>query len=112
MNKGKLQRILYHLELIAKIKNPQLRRKVLEHFANDKAMFDALSEVCLNVAHNKISFSPSKKRILRRYKKCIVSLAQKKKGKKKLMVGSGPILSLIVPAAISLISELLRRKNE
>lgn len=108
--KEKLRRILFHLELIAKIKSPILRRRVLEHFAHDKGMFDALSETCLNVTEDNLQFSSGSKKKLRKYKQCILDLATRKADKKKLMVGSGVFLPLLIPAAISAISEILSRR--
>jgi hypothetical protein len=89
--------------------SPKLRKAILENA--DRDLVHAIAECCINFLYNKLNISNESVDKLRRRKNVIRSLAHSKtpiSKKKKLLVQSGGgFLSLLLPAAISLIASLI-----
>lgn len=105
------------LSVIAKIKNNKTRKIVLKDIGKDEKIYSALKEMALNTLNKNIKLNRNQRNklsrvtpLLRKFKK-----NNSKNQKHKLIIQSGGILPIIVPAALSLLSTILsngiRRKN-
>ena len=68
-----------YLDLIAKIKNKKTRKAVLKDFSEKSEIFEALREIAVNTINRNVPLNDSQKKKLRRHKKVIIALSQKKK---------------------------------
>jgi hypothetical protein len=91
--------------------NPKLRKAILEHSSAEQ--IDVLSQCCLNFLHGTFKVQPGELLQLRKRKSTIRSIANRRiktPDRRKLLVQQGNgFLSLILPAAISLLSTILQR---
>lgn len=91
--------------------SPSVRRSILKH--SDNKLTRAICECCINTLHGKIKLSARQRIRLKKYKKTIRSLAQRRqslKSKKKQIVQTGgSFLLALLPAAISTVLSLLGR---
>jgi len=102
------------LKVIAKIKNHKLRKAILREFRNDECLYRALKEIAVNTVNRNIKLTPLQIRKLRTSKKIIKQLSLKAKDRKKkrrLVVQSGGFLPILIPAVISIISEIIRNAS-
>lgn len=98
-----------HLEVIASIKSSRIRNKVLQEFADNLKIYDALREIALNTIKGRVPLNDNQKKKLRKYKKVFLGLAKKtnsKKAKRQLVVQSGGFMSLLIPIITGLVSAL------
>ena len=101
---------LKDLEVIAKIKDPRVRRSVLRGFASNLALYDALREVAANTIKRKVPLNSAQKKKLRRHEKILKSIASKqrksKKRKQELIVQSGGWVQTLIPVVSALVAAL------
>ena len=105
-----LKNCLEKLKIVAKIKNPDLRKKVLLHIA-DKCLYKALNEIAVNTVSRKIPFSKNTKQHLRKHAIHIEKLAKGTSNSRKqrqLVVQSGGFLPYIIPAVLGILSALIK----
>jgi len=103
-----LLRALYHA-------TPQKRKDILSHCSPD--FLKALCEIALNILKGNIKLSPSQYRSLKKQKKVIRLLADKKSGLKRKRLalksqGGGfilPILTALAPIIGDLVAGIVRR---
>ena len=100
------------LKVIASLKNKKQREKILKEFNGDECLYKALREIAVNTVNRNIKLSSKQKRNLIKYKSVIKSLTKPYKSKskrKKLIIQSGGFLPYLIPAAISLLTTLIRK---
>lgn len=98
-----------HLEVIASIKSTKTRNRVLNDFADNLKVYEAIREIAVNTIKRRVPLTETQKKKLRRYKKVLLSLAKTKNSKitkKKLVRQSGGFLPLLIPIVSGLISAL------
>lgn len=100
-----------YLALLSKHGQSAKKRKILADMAT-KDDLDAIREICVNLLRGNIPVSLAVQKKLKRHKKVLRSLAQKKgasKEKRKLIHQQGGFLQFLAPLAISAVSSLLRK---
>jgi hypothetical protein len=94
--------------------SPKLRKAILENA--DPELVRAIAECCINFLYNKLKVPNDSLRKLRQKRTVIRELAHPKTSiakKKKLLVQSGGgFLSLLLPAAITLIGSLINKASK
>src|SRR5258708_11319180 len=104
-----LKNCMQQLQFIAKIKDSDLRKKVLKNVADD-CLYSALNEIALNTVNKKVPLSAIDKKSLRKHRVKIQNLAcftKNKKKRKRLVVQSGGILPFIIPTIASILTSLI-----
>ena len=107
-----LNNCIEKLLIISKIKDPNLRKKVLVEVSDD-CLYKALKEIAINTVGNKVPLTKVIKNQLKKYRKNIIDLSkntQNKIKRKKLVVQSGGFLPILIPAIASIITTLLAKK--
>jgi cytochrome c-type biogenesis protein CcmH/NrfG len=106
----KLKKFFAILKLISEQKNPSLRRKLLQKYANNKDFFLAIKELAVNCLDGNIKLTKYTKKQLQRHRAFIRSLASHKatKNRSKLVTQSGGILPFLIPAAATTLGALLK----
>lgn len=108
----RVKRNLDFLTVLAKC-NKKQRKALLAHC--DKDLVLTISEIAINVLKGIVKLSSSQKARLRRFRKQLRTLADRKvslKHKKRYMVQTGGSLLLsLLPPVISLLKELVSRKS-
>jgi hypothetical protein len=103
---------LHYLHVLLEA-NPKLRKAILENSSRDQ--IDALSQCCLNFLHGTFKVQPEDFAKLRKNKGAIRAVANRRvktPDRRKLFVQRGNgFLSLILPAAISLLSSILQQPS-
>jgi hypothetical protein len=93
--------------------NPKLRKAILEHSSAEQV--DVLSQCCLNFLHGTFKVKADELKQLQKRKSTIRTIANRRvkaHDRRKLLVQQGNgFLSLILPAAISLLSTILQRPS-
>jgi len=100
------------LNIIAKIKNAKTRKKILFDLDGDECFYKALREIALNTVNKNIKVPGPQRKKLQKYKKLIQTLskpAKTRRTRKKLIIQSGGFLPLLIPAAISLLTTLIKK---
>lgn len=106
-----LKKCMNKLVLISKIKNPEVRKKVLLELY-DECLYKALHEVAINTTSKKIPLSKKDKIQLRKHKVKIQNLAcytKNKRKQKQLVSQSGGFLQFLIPTVASLITSLIAK---
>src|SRR5258708_39696140 len=104
-----LKNCMQQLQVIAKIKDSELRKKVLKNFADD-CLYKALNEIALNTVNKKVPLSAKDKKSLHKHSIKIKKLAcftKDKKKRKRLVVQSGGILPILIPTIASILTSLI-----
>jgi hypothetical protein len=99
------------LELISKIKNSETRKKVIGELFDD-CLYKALNEISINTVSGKVPLNKKQKSLLRKHKLVIKKLScniKNKSKRKKLVVQSGGIWPVLIPAVASVITTLLAK---
>jgi len=97
------------LNFIAKIKNPQLRSRLLLTVADDQ-LYNALHEIAVNYNRGNIKLKSNQKRQISKFKNLLKRLATKPKSKaikRKLIKQSGGFLPFILPLIANLIPSVI-----
>lgn len=100
-----------YLSLLSKHGQSPKKRKILADMAT-KSDLDAVREICINLLHGNIPLTHTLENKLKRHKKALRLLAQKKGGireKKKLIHQQGGFLHFLAPLALSLAGTLVKR---
>ena len=100
-----------YLALLTKHGQNAKKRKVLADMAT-KSDLDAVREICINLLRGNIPMSLAIQKKLKRHKKALRLLAQKRgtiKEKKKLIHQQGGFLHFLAPLAVSAVSSFLRK---
>lgn len=108
-----LQNCLPHLQLIAGVKNNNLRTQLLKDICHENCYLKAVREIAKNTIKKNIPLTPVMKKQLRTKEKIIRNLARKYKKKssqQRVFVQSGGVLPFLIPAVISVVSEILAKK--
>lgn len=106
-----LKKCLEILKVISNIKSLKVRNQVLRDISGNDKIYNALREIALNAMNKNIKFNRNQKIKLKKQVGLLKRLSQKNNSKKvrqKLIVQTGGILPIIVPAAISLLSTILQ----
>jgi hypothetical protein len=104
-----LKHCMSKLKIIAQIKDPNLRKKVLLNLGDD-CLYKALNEIAINTVKNKVPLTLKLKKKLRPYKSKIQKLAcytKDRRNKKRLIVQSGGFLPLLLPAVVTALGGIL-----
>jgi ribosomal protein L19 len=109
-----LQKQMPKLEIISQLKSLKARKLVLAEFSNDDQFCKAIREIVRNTINKNVKLSEQEKKRLRKYKKVIVALGNKRKDKKKTkallqQTGTGIFLPIVVPLVATVIKELLSK---
>jgi hypothetical protein len=103
---------LHYLHVLLEA-NPKLRKAILQNSSSEQV--DVLSQCCLNFLHGTFKVQPAEFERLRKKKGTIRNIANRRiktLDRRKLLVQQGNgFLSLILPAAISLLSTILQRST-
>jgi hypothetical protein len=105
-----LRKTLRQLELISRIKRPQVRRAVLSDISCQDCYYKALREIVLNAAKGNVPLSKVQKGKLRRYKqqiKAIISPRKSKKLRSQAVIQSGGWLPILLPVITSILGEVV-----
>jgi len=100
------------LVLVSKLKNGETRKKVIGEIFDD-CLYKALNEISINAINGKVPFNKKQKILLRKHKILIKKLSCNTKSKskrKKLVVQSGGIWPVLIPAVASVITTLLAKR--
>jgi len=99
------------LKIISKIRDSQLRKRVLSEIADD-CLYKALHEIAVNTVKRNVPLSRPAKISLRKYKFHIQNLARKtkdRKQRKSLVVQSGGFLPILIPAVAAILGSLINK---
>ena len=106
----------YHSLHALKDARPKLRRAIIAN--RDKKLLHSISECALNVLKGTVKLSDCKKRKLRKFKRQLRTIVDKRvplAGKKKLIIQRGgfivSLLSAVLPAPATIIYDQLRVLN-
>lgn len=108
-----LRACIEKLRMIAAIRDPELRRKVLTSLADD-CLYKALNEIAINTVARKVPLTLKQKRRLRKFKVKIQNLTCKtnsNRKRKQLVAQSGGFLPILIPAIASVITSLIASKT-
>ena len=100
------------MKIISKIRDAQLRKRILSEIADD-CLYKALHEIAVNTVKRNVPLSRPAKISLRKYKLHIQNLARKTKNKKlrkRLVIQSGGFLPILIPAVASILGALLNKQ--
>ena len=96
--------------------SPKRAREILKHSGKD--LYEALRQCVINVLNGVVSVSAAQKAVLRKYKKKLRDIANKKTPVKKrktlIQTGSGfiiPLITAVLPHIISGIASLIKSKK-
>ena len=88
---------------------PKVRKQIIEN--GHKDLINAICECCTNVLSNNVKLGTTQKNRLKKYKKVIRLVGDRKKGlklkKQAIIQNGGSFLLTLIPAAISTILSLL-----
>lgn len=109
-----LRKYLTRFEVLAEIKSPSVRQKVIQYYASDKSFCSALREIMKNVRNGNISLNKEQKRKLRKHEKTIagflkVKLSAKQRRRLVVQSGSGILLPLLIPLVIKAVSAIIEK---
>jgi len=102
---------LEKLVLVSKIKNLELRKKVIAEIFDD-CLYKALNEISINTVSGKVPLNKKQKGSLKKYKILIKKLScdiKNKSKRKKLVVQSGGFWPVLIPAVASVLTTLLTK---
>ena len=108
-----LQKNLKLLQLLSNTRNSTTRKAILKDLCDKKMFFSALKEICKNTLAGNVKMSKYRKNKLRKYKKVIKGIGTTKVTSPKtrmLVKQSGGFLPILVPAVISILTQLLNGK--
>lgn len=109
-----LKKQFHKLELVTAMKTPAARKILLTEFSKDNCFCKAVREIVKNTLKRNIKLPEKDKRKLSRHKKLILSLAKKRKNRKRTQkliqqTGTGIFLPIVLPLVASVISDLFRK---
>lgn len=107
-----LLRCIPHFTVLSKVKNINLRKKVLADMcAKDKTYCKGMKEICNNLVHGNIKLPKKMKKKLWKHRKIIRSVAtvleSRNPRRKKLVIQTGGFIHLLLPAVLSTLSSIL-----
>ena len=105
-----LKLCLGHLKFISKIKSSKFRKAILKDLSCKNCYFRALKEIAENAIKGNLILDTKTRKKLYPYKASIKRLCCKTKSKqqkRKLVIQSGGWLPIILPAVISIVSEII-----
>lgn len=108
-----LQKSIKLLEVISAVKKKSLREQILKDLSKNDELFDAISEISKNTVTGRLKLTEKQKSVLKKYKKVLIEMAMKPKGKrkrKKLIVQTGGFLPILIPTIATLLAVILTRK--
>ncbi len=97
--------------MIAAIKDPRMRKKVLSDASSSTALYKALQELAINLVNRNIPLTQSQKTRLRKKKSVIMGLTRSPKSlkrRKQLVVQTGGFLPLLLATAAPVLTEIAR----
>jgi hypothetical protein len=107
-----LQRNWQVLRLVASVNSPTLRKKLLEQLCKSDDFLRALREICKNTVLKKVPLTTKQAQRLKKHKKAIIALADKKvpktKRKKFVQQSGGAFLPILIPIVASILGEVLK----
>ena len=99
------------LVLISKIKNIETRKKLITEIFDD-CLYKAINEISINTVSGKVPLNKKQKSLLRKHKLILKKLScgiKSKSKRKKLVVQSGGIWPILIPAVASVLTTLLTK---
>lgn len=110
-----LKKQLPRMKFICEMRSLQQRVQLLKAFSKDEMFCKAVREICRNAVEKRIPFTDENRRKLLRYRKVIMSLAQKKRTKMKRhqrglihQTGTGIFLPIVIPLVAEIVSQIIR----
>lgn len=97
------------LDLVTQIRQPKLKKKVLLILAKNKDFRLLIREIMNYAINRNIEITPEQERKLKKYKRVIIGLAKKRKGKTSAnrIAQTGGFLQFILPALLPIVADLV-----
>jgi len=99
------------MNVFCETKNHKLRKSFLKEMSCNDCYFRALFEIALNISNGKLKLKAQEKKKLRKEARIIERILAKPKSEHRralVVKQSGGFLSIVIPAVITGLSEILR----
>lgn len=110
-----LKKWLSLFDVLQKVKNRNLRERLLHNFSSDASLFDALREIIINIRDNNIDLKEDEKRKLIQHREVLRRLLKRSykspSVRKKIVNQSGGFLNILLPIVTSVITEIISRST-
>ena len=102
------------IQLLSKIKNAKKRKNILKEIEGDQNIYDSIAEIIRNNQKGNIKLTKLQTNKLKKYNKVLKGFCCSKnkkcfKKRKNLLIQSGGVLPILIPAVASILSSLFNR---